>query len=57
VFQPVRNRLQKAVNRLMYGERDDPYAVLSRLGQQLQKTLPAGDILPVVVKTIANALR
>ena len=35
-FQPVRDRLQRAVNRMMYGERDDPYAVLSRLGQRLE---------------------
>src|SRR5215216_67945 len=30
LFQPLRSRLQRGVNRLMYGERDDPYAVLSR---------------------------
>src|SRR5215207_929694 len=36
LFQPLRNRLQRSVNRLMYGERDDPYAVLSRLGQRLE---------------------
>ena len=33
VFQPLRGRLQRGVNRLMYGERDDPYAVISRLGK------------------------
>src|SRR5215218_5889653 len=32
LFQPLRGRLQRGVNRLMYGERDDPYAVISRLG-------------------------
>src|SRR5215212_8527530 len=31
LFQPLRSRLQRGVNRLMYGERDDPYAVISRL--------------------------
>src|SRR5215211_3086895 len=39
LFQPLRDRLQRAVNRLMYGERDDPYAVLSRLGQRLEAIL------------------
>ena len=31
VFAPLRERLQRFVNRLMYGERDDPYAVVSLL--------------------------
>ncbi|HEY0736002.1 MAG TPA: hypothetical protein VGD69_13900, partial [Herpetosiphonaceae bacterium] len=31
LFQPLREQLQRVVNRLMYGERDDPYAVISRL--------------------------
>src|SRR5918998_3594619 len=38
VFAPLRDRLQRGVNRLMYGERDDPYAVISRLGQRLEAT-------------------
>jgi hypothetical protein len=38
VFAPLRDRLQRTVNRLMYGERDDPYAVISRLGQRLEAT-------------------
>jgi hypothetical protein len=29
LVQPMRDGLQRLVNRLMYGERDDPYAVLS----------------------------
>jgi hypothetical protein len=39
LFQPMRERLQRAVNQLMYGKRDDPYAVLSYLGQRLESTL------------------
>jgi signal transduction histidine kinase len=57
VAQPVRDRLQRAVNRLMYGERDDPYAVLSRLGQRLEAVLAAEAVLPTVVETVAQALR
>ncbi len=57
MFQPVRDRLQRAVNRMMYGDRDDPYAVLSRLGKRLEGTLPAEDVLPGVVETIANAFK
>src|SRR5215204_5471858 len=39
LFQPLRMRLQRSVNRLMYGERDDPYAVISRLGKRLEAAL------------------
>ncbi|HWQ12900.1 MAG TPA: hypothetical protein VNL77_08870 [Roseiflexaceae bacterium] len=38
LVQPLRAHLQRAVNRLMYGERDDPYTVLSGLSQQLKAT-------------------
>jgi hypothetical protein len=37
LFQPLRGRLQRGVNRLMYGEQDDPYAVISRLGKRLRQ--------------------
>jgi signal transduction histidine kinase len=57
LFQPLRERLQRAANRLMYGERDDPYQVLSRLGQRLGEASAPGALLPRVVETIAQALK
>src|SRR5215211_4676203 len=57
LFQPLRDRLQRAVNRLMYGERDDPYAVLSRLGQRLEAILTPEDVLLTIVGTIREALK
>src|SRR5215218_7176681 len=42
LFQPLRERLQRGVNRLMHGERDEPYAVVSRLGQRLEATHSPG---------------
>jgi signal transduction histidine kinase len=57
LFQPLRERLQRGVNRLMYGERDDPYMVLSRLGQRLEATLASEAVLPTVVETVAQALK
>lgn len=56
-FQPFRERLQRSVNRLMYGERDDPYAVISRLGQRLEATLSPDALLPAVVETVGQALK
>jgi signal transduction histidine kinase len=57
LFQPLRTRLQLGVNRLLYGERDDPYAVLARLGNRLKATLAPEAILPTMVETIAQALK
>ncbi len=57
LFQPLHARLQRIVNRLIYGERDDPYAVLSRLGSRLEATLIPEAVLPTVVQTVAQALK
>jgi signal transduction histidine kinase len=57
LFQPLRQRLQRGVNRLMYGERDDPYAVLARLGRRLEATLTPDTVLPTIVHTVREALK
>ncbi len=57
LFQPLRERIQRVVNRLMYGERDEPYRVLAHLGQRLEATLASNDVLPTIVETIATTLK
>jgi signal transduction histidine kinase len=57
LFQPLRSRLQRGVNRMMYGERDDPYEVTSRLGRRLDATLAPEAVLPTIAETIAQALK
>ena len=56
-FQPLRERLQRGVNRLMYGERDDPYAVLGRLAERLEVVVASQSVLPTIVETVAEALK
>jgi MFS family permease len=56
-FHPLRQRLQRAANQLLYGERDDPSAVLARLGQRLEATLAPEAVLPTLVQTVQEALR
>lgn len=56
-FQPLRERLQRGVNRLMYGERDEPYAVLGRLAQRLEVVVASQSVLPTIVETVADALK
>lgn len=57
LFEPLRQRLQRAVNRWMYGERDDPYAVLSRLVGTLERTPSTNKVLPAIAETIAHSLK
>jgi signal transduction histidine kinase len=57
LFAPLRDRLQRSVNRLLYGERDEPYAVLSRLGQRIGVALAPEAVLPAVVETVRDSLK
>jgi two-component system, NarL family, sensor kinase len=57
LFQPLREWLQRGVNRLIYGERDDPVEALSRLGKSLETALPPEQVLPALVETIATTLK
>ncbi|MFC5996221.1 sensor histidine kinase [Pseudonocardia hispaniensis] len=56
LFAPLRSRLQRRVERLLYGERGDPYAVLSRLGRRLELVQDAGS-LQTVAATVRDALQ
>jgi signal transduction histidine kinase len=57
LIQPLHTGLQRAVNRLLYGERDEPYKVISRLGQRLEATLAPEAVLPTIVETVTGALK
>lgn len=57
LFQPLRQRLQRAVNRLMFGQRDEPYAVLAQFGRQLETTPALDTLLPTIVHTIKETLK
>ena len=56
-FQPLRLRLQRGVNRLLYGQRDEPYTAISSLGRRLGEAVGQTEILSAMVETIADALR
>jgi signal transduction histidine kinase len=57
LFQPLRNVLQRAVNRLVYGLRDEPYVALSRLSQRLRTTLEPDAVLSAIVATVRETLK
>ena len=57
LFQPLRLWLQRLVNRLLYGQRDEPYAVLARLGRRLEDTVAPEAALASIVQTMREALK
>jgi len=57
IFEPLRERLQRGVNRLMYGERDDPTTVLTNLSRRLDAALAPDSVLQTIVETLAQTLR
>ena len=57
LFAPVRAHAQRRVNRLLYGQRDEPYTVVAELGRRLGATLTPEQVLPTIVDTVATALR
>jgi two-component system, NarL family, sensor kinase len=57
LFQPLHGRLQRGVNRLLYGQRDDPGSVLGALGERLEGATELETVLPTLVETIARTLK
>jgi signal transduction histidine kinase len=57
VALPLRDRLQRSVNRLMYGQRDEPWRAMQRLGSRLEWAADPERAYPAIVETVADALR
>jgi hypothetical protein len=54
-FQPVRARVQRLANRLVYGKRATPYEALSAFADQIGATVPADELLPHLARVLAEA--
>jgi len=54
---PLRDRVQRRVDRLFYGDRGVPYEALARLGRLVEESAGTESALDSVVKTIADSLR
>ncbi|MFC0213973.1 sensor histidine kinase [Paenibacillus chartarius] len=57
LFQPLREWVQRSVNVLVYGERNNPYQVLSGLSRRLEGALTQHSLLPDIVEATAQVLR
>src|SRR5207244_2087445 len=53
-FQPVRERLQKIANRLVYGKRATPYEVLSEFSERVADSYAADDVLSRMARVLAE---
>ncbi len=51
-FQPLRERLQKIANRLVYGTRATPYEVLSEFSNQVAEAYAADEVLPRMARVL-----
>ncbi|HEX2030529.1 MAG TPA: histidine kinase [Actinomycetota bacterium] len=53
-FQPVRARVQRLANRLVYGQRGSPYETLARFSDRVAATYAAEDVLPRLARIVAE---
>jgi signal transduction histidine kinase len=53
-FAPLRDGLQRAVNRVTFGRWDEPYDVLANLGQRLEDTADVDGLLTEVLRELRD---
>jgi signal transduction histidine kinase len=53
-FQPVRERVQKVANRLVYGKRATPYEVLSEFSARVAESYATDDVMPRMARVLAE---
>ena len=54
-FQPVRERVQRVANRLVYGKRATPYEVLSQFSERVAESYATDDVMPRMARVLAEA--
>ncbi len=53
-FQPVRERVQRVANRLVYGKRATPYEVLAQFSERVAESYAADDVMPRMARVLAE---
>jgi signal transduction histidine kinase len=56
LFQPLRERLQRVANRLVYGQRASPYEVLAGFSRRLAGALSVDEVLPRLAEAAARGV-
>jgi signal transduction histidine kinase len=55
-FQPLRERLQRLANRVVYGKRATPYEVLARFSARVGEAYATEDLLPRTARVLAEGV-
>jgi signal transduction histidine kinase len=53
-FQPLRERLQRIANRLVYGKRATPYEVLSQFSERVAESYAMDEVMPRMARVLAD---
>jgi two-component system, NarL family, sensor kinase len=56
-LHPIRLGVDRLVRRRLFGDRDDPYQALARLGANLEASTSSGDSLQLVVNSVRDSMR
>jgi signal transduction histidine kinase len=55
-FQPLRSRVQRFADRLVYGHRAAPYEALADFSRRLARSLAPSDLLPLLAEAVARSV-
>ncbi len=53
-FQPLRERLQRVANRVVYGKRATPYEVLSQFSERVAESYAVDEVMPRMARVLAE---
>ena len=53
-FQPVRERVQRVANRLVYGRRATPYEVLAQLSERVAESYATDEVIPRMARLLGE---
>lgn len=56
-LHPIRLAVDRIVRQRLFGDRDDPYRALARLGTSLESSTSSGDSLQMVVDSVRESMR
>ena len=56
-FGPIKEKLQKAANRYLFGEIENPYKALEQLVKHYEQTMEANEALKMVAQTIKDSMK
>ncbi len=56
-FQPLQQKIDKSVHKLIYGDRETPYQVFTRIGKQYNTSRGEDTVIHAILETILDSLK